>query len=955
MRYILLVLILHSALAGHSQSFTIYNYSVDQGLPSTEVYEIFQDSKGFLWFATDNGVVKFDGSRMETFHSKDGLTDPVVFSFFEDDKKRLWFRTFSGVLCYMENNVIKKYKYNDKLTSFNNKAIFDYVVNEKDELWFTCRDQIGVIDSLGNLTTSVQEEEGVYFKSVGNHFIMGAGNHSRHSSGKYLPIASVIIDKKVFPVTLGNHAYMNRVIRAITWKGKMYMSLNYEVFVYDGKEVKKILSSDYPVINLSVDQQDNLWVGYLNGGAERFSAESMTPSWKPEFLKNRSVTSITEDHEGGLWFSTLEKGVFHVPNLMIEHFDLPNTARIRGVVNLDDKVIVGDQAGNFIKIETKGKSVSQFKKLHDPLVSLFRNGDNVFLSTNSSLTVFDTQFNIKNLVYAVANDYASDKKGNTWAFGGYRLIAFNPEGQVLSYDTIGLPYRAIHLEDSLLFLAERTGLHIRNKKLDLIRVVESLSDIKIADIKLLNDSTLLINTIGRGFLLMNPKTLTFRIFNSKHNFIADHIYSSLIQDNQLWLGTEKGLIKIHTDELQKTNFNFEYLTRKSGLISDKIDFLLNVNDEIWAFSENHFTVVPKAFSKFANEKPLFYIHSVKINDAVIKRDKLLQLNHDENNIQVDFGLISFNNQNILTRYRLADTEDWINTTDKDLLFLSLAPGQYKLEVEYSTDNVHWETALDELQFSIAAPWWKRWYVLTLIFIGLLVLGYLYLRYQQSIYRQRNHYLSIINEHQQRLLQSEIVTLERERNRISKELHDQVGTNLSAIKLTVNQILKSHHEPMTEEIEDQFQVAIQEIKNIIYGLTPPGLERYGLMTGMKNYVGKVIKSIPLNISLKTFGEDSLNYEVNIMVFRVIQELLSNSIKHSFARNVTIHINAFEDMLNIVYEDDGIGFSYEPEKSGLGLDNIESRIHSVNGTLKFESGTFGVSYTIYININLNKQIA
>jgi signal transduction histidine kinase len=84
-------------------------------------------------------------------------------------------------------------------------------------------------------------------------------------------------------------------------------------------------------------------------------------------------------------------------------------------------------------------------------------------------------------------------------------------------------------------------------------------------------------------------------------------------------------------------------------------------------------------------------------------------------------------------------------------------------------------------------------------------------------------------------------------------------------------------------------------------------------------------------------------------------LTNSIKHSFARNITIHLNSFDDVLNIVYEDDGVGFSYDPLQSGLGLDNIESRIHSVNGTLKFDSGEFGISYTIDIPVTLNKEIA
>ncbi|MFZ6012503.1 MAG: sensor histidine kinase, partial [Bacteroidota bacterium] len=208
-------------------------------------------------------------------------------------------------------------------------------------------------------------------------------------------------------------------------------------------------------------------------------------------------------------------------------------------------------------------------------------------------------------------------------------------------------------------------------------------------------------------------------------------------------------------------------------------------------------------------------------------------------------------------------------------------------------------------------------------------------------------------HQQKLIQSEIVTLERERNRIAKELHDGVGTNLTAIKLMVNQLLKNYKEPLAHDVEEQFQIAIREIKEIIYGLTPPSLERYGLFTGLKNYVTKLNKSIPINISLKTFGNDSTKYELNIMVFRVLQELLSNSIKHSYARNITIHISSFDDLLNIVYEDDGIGFSYKPEQNGLGLDSIESRLQSINGTLKFESGKFGISYTIDIPLTLKQE--
>src|SRR5690349_24990295 len=87
-------------LQGYGQTLTYYNYSVAEGLPSAETYDIYQDEKGFMWFGTDNGVVKFDGKEMKIYHLKDSLTDPVVFGFQPDEKGRIWFRTFSGRLSY---------------------------------------------------------------------------------------------------------------------------------------------------------------------------------------------------------------------------------------------------------------------------------------------------------------------------------------------------------------------------------------------------------------------------------------------------------------------------------------------------------------------------------------------------------------------------------------------------------------------------------------------------------------------------------------------------------------------------------------------------------------------------------------------------------------------------------------------------------------------------------------
>lgn len=943
----LIFLFIFFSLDTHAQSFTIFNYSVPEGLPSSEVYEVYQDRKGFLWFATDNGVVKFDGSQMKVYHTKDGLTDPVVFSFFEDHRNRLWFRTFSGELSYFENDSIKEYKFNKQLAPYNFWGLFNYFVTEKDELWFTVRSTLGHVDATGKITAEQATDLGVYTKRVGDQYLMG-------SSSKHIDIKAIFIDGQKFTINGVKSPYPNRVMRNVRWKGKTYFSINREVYAYDGKSIVKVVASANPVINLSIDREDHLWVGSMNGGATRYATDDFRSPWSPFFLEKKSVTKVFQDHERGLWFSTLENGVFHVPNLMISHYPLESSSRIKSVVTSKEQVWIGEQNGTIFQIDTRTKKTTPVIHIENSLLSMFYGKKMLVISSSTDILFYDHQLRLQKKYFGIANEFCDDKEGNIYSVGGFRLRKFDGKGQELRRDTVFEHYRAALVHDTLLFLSNRLGMDVRNKKLVITDSLKSFSDVKVSNILTYNDTTILITTLGKGFALMDSRDRTYKFYNSENNFIADNIYSCLLNDSLLWLGTEKGLIKIPLSNFNEHKFSFSNLSKKSGLISDKIDFLVEVDNAIWAFADNGFSIIPHSF-KFANTQPLFYFKEIRVNEALILPGKAIDLTHRQNNIEVSFGFISFNNPNIFLRYRLSGSDNWIYTISKRLLFSSLAPGRYDFEMESSTDNYHWRQAMPTMTFTIIPPWWTKWYTQLIAFCILAILGYWYFRNQQSIYRQKNHFLKIINDHQQKLIQSEIVTLERERNRISKELHDRVGTNLTAIKLVVSQLLKNYKEPLAHEVEDQFQIALTEIKEIIYGLTPPSLERYGLFTGLKNYIGKLNKSIPITISLKAFGKDINKHDFTIIVFRVIQELLTNSIKHSFAKNITIHLNSFDDVLNIVYEDDGVGFSYDPLQSGLGLDNIESRIHSVNGTLKFDSGKFGISYTIDIPVTLNKEVA
>jgi len=952
MRGFLVFISLTLAIPSAGQFHTIFNFSVPEGLPSSEVYEVYQDKKGFLWFATDNGVARYDGRQFESFNVKEGLTDPVVFGFFEDDKDRVWFRTFSGKLCYLNGDKIEKYPYNDQLIRTGRYPFFNFVYDSiSDALLFSLADVFGRIDETGQLYTENGPAHSSWIRSVNGRLLQGTDIRTA--------VRNIIINDQVFPVRRTDtleYKYFN----TIACGGKIYVSLYKDLYEYYEGTVKKIVTSNHPIISLSKDRDEELWVGYLNHGVTHYVQGE--PEWTPEFLKNRSVTKVFHDESDGFWFTTLESGVYHVPSFKIRNYTLPTVSRIKTVLSLKDTVLIGDQRGNLFFLDADSRRLLSTIRYPDEVYALFRDSfKNIWVSAGVDIICYDPGFR-KKIVHRgnVATSFSQGPRDYVWAYGGIRISQFDKDGKFLKFETRSINYRTMLVDDSIIYFGGRTGLDVRDFEMDLVGAPKQFAEYKITQMESFNDTTLVLATQGNGLVIVNKKDWSYRQFDMTHQFLANNIYCLAIADSTLWMGTEKGLIATSIKRLLRNDIRFYHYSKRSGLVSDQINFVLPVKETVWAFSDNGYSIIPRSLATSPSTEPIIYIKTIIAGDDTLNTTKelsagILTLPNDNNHLTVTFGCISFSSQSTFLRYRISPDREWINTTAMTLQFLSLAPGDYAFELQYSVDNVVWYTPLKPLQFTVDSPWWMKWYTMVGALAITVLFGSVYFHYRQSIYKQKNHYLNIINSHQQKLLLSEVETLERERKRIAQELHDGVGTNLTAIKLMVNQLLQHYHAPQAVDVEEQFQIALRELKDIIYGLTPPSLARYGLFTALKNYVAKLNKSLSPEISLEIFGQEVRNYEFNIMVFRIVQELISNSIKHSSASHITIHINSFEDMLNIVYEDDGVGFTYSAEREGLGLDNIESRIQSMNGSLTFASGAHGISYTIDIPLRSIRETA
>ena len=217
-------------------------------------------------------------------------------------------------------------------------------------------------------------------------------------------------------------------------------------------------------------------------------------------------------------------------------------------------------------------------------------------------------------------------------------------------------------------------------------------------------------------------------------------------------------------------------------------------------------------------------------------------------------------------------------------------------------------------------------------------------YQRRLFRQQEEMNRREAEYQKELLHASIQSQEEERKRIASDLHDSVGALLSATKMYLKQIgvgSKDHMPDIKTESLNLVDETIQNVRQISHNLLPPTLERFGFVAALEDMAEKINKagSVTYFIDCPEANRFELNKEVGL--YRIVQELTNNTIKHAQAKNIKVELNFAENNLQLIYQDDGIGFEMENKydtgsrKKGLGLRSLESRANFLNATFKMNS--------------------
>jgi signal transduction histidine kinase/ligand-binding sensor domain-containing protein len=398
-----------------------------------------------------------------------------------------------------------------------------------------------------------------------------------------------------------------------------------------------------------------------------------------------------------------------------------------------------------------------------------------------------------------------------------------------------------------------------------------------------------------------------------------------------------------TYEINGYEFNFGH----SGMLRNG-DLVFCGSDGVLSYSPDKFRTVGSV--------PMLYRTSILIEGVPLFGGKdhsdimQLQTPHDKNDLSISYAALSFERpERIQYEYMLEGANNgWTATGNRgSVSFANLSPGSYRFRVRAANDNRSWSTEAAPLSIVVMPPWWETVLFRSAVVFILAALSALFLRRKFSQLKQEQ-------ERQQQFSKQLIDSQEAERKRIASELHDGIGQNLLIISNTLQLYLGAKRKKK-EEIEQMTELTketVREIRNISSNLHPHQLERLGLKRAVLSMVESAGKTSMTKFTVTVDDGVSLkDAQQEIHLFRIIQEIVNNVIKHAQAPSAEIALARTNSDIHITARDNGKGFDPNGNISdGLGMTSLKERTRLLNGTITVRSASnMGTEITITIPLH------
>ena len=690
-----------------SQSFYTTNISISEGLFTNEVYDIFQDKSGNMWFATDLGVCKYDGYEFQNFTTKNGLTHNVVFQIREYDS-RLYFNTYKGGICYLEKDTILPYKYNQKLLA---KTAYEFVLDfiiEKGKLWFNVSNEDGLysINQQGEIEVLnyKDKESTFYIKEIGENQICGFANQHLQSN-KF----RVNQQEETFITT--PTIKLNLILRPQILES--YFAYGKNLINYSQEKINKTKLLDKDISALYKSKGNNLWVGTYGGGVLYYE-NAMLNSTPKTYLSGKTISDIFEDNQGNIWFSTTETGVYYFDTHKSFHMQLDEKVMVLRCSG--SNVFCGTDNGNVYKISGNTKELiytnpSGFaiKDIHLLDSSHVLVNYKIINHFSKKQTTYNSNTTYLNNIYTNHGEYF------VTAYNGFQL--FNRASDLV-FDSYQEGFKdrvrkAVSFSPDSLLVLSNSGLYLFSDNKILKVDVEGVDELEITSICKWRNQ-LLISTKNNGIIFLDSLFQPLQVLSKNSGLSSDNCLSVYVNKNTVLIGTNIGLDVVSETE---NGFSIQQFNTSNLLYNSKINCISSFDDKMVVGTDYGIEVFKD--SKFEYEFNPIQITTFKVND-IPQNER--EFRYNQNNIDIFFVSPNYGEE-VSYRYRLAGaTNKWSITQNNSIKYSQLSPGNYEFEVQPFVNNQFGD--LTAVKFTIKSHFTNTWWFF--LVIGLFVFWITYL-------------------------------------------------------------------------------------------------------------------------------------------------------------------------------------------------------------------------------------
>ncbi len=498
---------------------------------------------------------------------------------------------------------------------------------------------------------------------------------------------------------------------------------------------------------------------------------------------------------------------------------------------------------------------------------------------------------------------------------------------------------------------------------------------RVRDQLWINDTTLMVcgGTQGLGLISRDhpEKGIVKKYSVGENGLITDHIYAiKRDKKGDIWLLASTGILRL--DKNNSTFKFFSYTSEDMNINTDMLDqyVLETLENGSMVFSSKHGLIFfnPETIEQ-NKELPTPVLNTIKVNDQEIDfvRNNNAELKYTDNYLAFNYSAISYTMpQKCTFKYRLVGADKKWNTdkNSRQIKYANLQPGSYEFQLKAANNDYLWSDEIASYSFSILPPWWRTWWAYLIYSASLIGIGFIWYQNQKRKWKlkaalvlEKEKYQNLQSQKKLDVLNAIISGEEKERIRLSRELHDSVGAMIASIKMYFHSLSEKNPKLENDSIfiktKELISSTYSEVRSISHNLMPMDLLEEG--------VEKAITDLYENYNVTTETEYQCQFFISninisddtlINIYRVTQEITKNIAIHAHASQVLLQLNIDEDYIHLEVENNGVVFNVERafDKKGIGLQNIKTRVTYLGGELSLISNEkMGTVYSIVIPLS------